>query len=118
LQARFSEAYASVEQSMTALRESIGRLDSTLLDTAESTQASMRHQIDRLQARVSRAEGLRNDVITRHADTLNDALFPHKALQEREVAGVTFVARYGPELLANLYPTIHPDCHDHQVIVV
>jgi bacillithiol biosynthesis cysteine-adding enzyme BshC len=118
LQTRFSEAYTSVEQSMTALRESIGRLDSTLLDTAESTQASMRHQIERLQARVSRAEGLRNDVITRHADALNHALFPHKALQEREVAGVSFLARYGPELLANLYQTIHPDCHDHQVITL
>jgi bacillithiol biosynthesis cysteine-adding enzyme BshC len=118
LQTRFSEAYASVEQSMTALRESIGRLDSTLVDTAQSSQESMAHQISRLQARVSRAEGLRNEVITRHADALSHALFPHKALQEREVAGVSFVARYGPELLANLYQTIHPDCHDHQVIEV
>jgi bacillithiol synthase len=118
LQTRFSEAYASVEQSMTALRESIGRLDSTLVDTAQSSQESMTHQINRLQARVSRAEGLRNEVITRHADTLNHALFPHKALQEREVAGVSLVARYGPELLANLYQTIHPDCHDHQVITL
>jgi len=29
---------------------------------------------------------------------------------------VSFVARYGTELLANLYQTIRPDCHDHQVI--
>jgi bacillithiol synthase len=115
---RFSEAYASVEQSMTALRESIGRLDSTLVDTAQSSQESMAHQISRLQARVARAEGLRNEVITRHADALSHALFPHKALQEREVAGVSFVARYGPELLANIYQTIHPDCHDHQVITL
>jgi len=118
LQARFSEAYASVEQSMAALRESIGKLDSTLIDTAESTRTGMSHQIDRLQARVARAEQQRNEVITRHADTLSHALFPHKALQEREVAGVSFVARYGRELLANLYQTIHPDCHDHQVIEV
>jgi len=118
LQAHFSEAYASVDQSMAALRESIGKLDSTLIDTAESTRASMSHQIDRLQARVSRAETLRNQVITRHADALSYALFPHKALQEREVAGVSFVARYGQELLANLYQQIQPDCHDHQVMEV
>ncbi|MGZ4819216.1 MAG: bacillithiol biosynthesis cysteine-adding enzyme BshC [Terriglobales bacterium] len=118
LQQRFSEAYASVDQSMAALRESIGRLDSTLIDTAESTRSSMSHQISRLQTRVSRAEELRNEVITRHADALSHALFPHKALQEREVAGVSFVARYGPELLANLYQNIHPDCHDHQVITL
>ncbi len=118
LQDRFGEAYASVERSMTALRESIGRLDSTLIDTAESTRASMSYQIDRLQARVARAEQQRNEVITRHADAVSNALFPHKALQEREVAGVSFVARYGPGLLADLYQKIHPDCHDHQVIEV
>jgi len=118
LQARFSEAYASVEQSMAALRESIGRLDSTLIDTAESTRSSMSHQIDRLRARVARAEQQRNEVITRHADALSHALFPNKVLQEREVAGVSFVARYGPELLANLYQHVRPDCHDHQVIEV
>ncbi len=75
-------------------------------------------QINRLQGRASRAELLRNEVIARHADALSDALFPHKVLQEREVAGVSFVARYGPELLANLYREIHPDCHDHQVIEI
>ncbi|MGD0508873.1 MAG: bacillithiol biosynthesis cysteine-adding enzyme BshC, partial [Terriglobales bacterium] len=116
LQTRFEEAYASVERSMTAVRESIGKLDSTLVDTAENTRSSMSNQIDRLRARVSRAEQQRNEVITRHADALTNALFPHKALQEREVAGVSFVARYGTELLANLYQTIRPDCHDHQVI--
>jgi len=118
LQSRFSEAYASVEQSMAALRESIGKLDSTLIDTAESTGTSMSHQIDRLRARVARAEQQRNEVITRHADALSHALFPNKVLQEREIAGVSFVARYGPELLANLYQHVHPDCHDHQVIEV
>ena len=53
LQARFSEAYASAERSMTALRESIGRLDSTLIDTADSAQINMSQQINRLQARVT-----------------------------------------------------------------
>jgi len=118
LQARFSAAHASIEQSMLALQESIGKLDSTLIDTAESARASMTHQIERLQARVARAEQQRNEVITRHAEALSNALFPHKALQEREVAGVSFVARYGHALLANLYQKIHPDCHDHQVIEV
>jgi len=118
LQTRFEEAYASVDQSMAALREAIGKLDSTLVDTAESTRGGMWHQINRLHARVSRAELLRNEVVTRHADALSHALFPNKVLQEREVAGVSFVARYGPELLANLYEKIHPDCHDHQVIEV
>jgi len=118
LQVRFSEAYASAEQSMSALRESIGKLDSTLIEAADRARMRMWHQVNRLQGRASRAELLRNEAITRHADALSHALFPHKALQEREVAGVGFVARYGRELLARLYETINPDCHDHQVIEV
>jgi bacillithiol biosynthesis cysteine-adding enzyme BshC len=118
LQERFEEAYASVERSMAALRESIGKLDSTLIDAAENTRASVANNIDRLRAKVARAEQQRNEVITRKADALSGALYPHKALQEREVAAVSFVARYGRGLLANLYETIHPDCHDHQVIAV
>ena len=105
LQARFSEAYASAERTMAAVRESIGKLDSTLIGAADRARTRMWYQIDRLHRRASRAEQLRNEVITRHADTLSNALFPHKALQEREVAGVSFVARYGTELLANLYQT-------------
>jgi bacillithiol biosynthesis cysteine-adding enzyme BshC len=118
LQARFSEAYASAEKTMAAVRESIGKLDSTLIGAADRVRTRLWYQINRLHRRASRAELLRNEVITRHADALSDALFPHKALQEREVAGVSFVARYGTELLANLYQKIHPDCHDHQVIEV
>jgi bacillithiol synthase len=118
LQALFEAAYAGVEASMIALRNSIGKLDSTLIDTTETTRANMAQQIDRLRARVARAEQQRNDVITRHADALSQALFPNKALQEREVAGISFVARYGAKFMADLYETIHPDCHDHQVIEV
>jgi len=118
LQTRFSDAYASVEQSMNALRDSVGKLDSTLVKAADRARMRMWYQLNRLQRQGARAELLRNDVITCHADALCNALFPHKALQEREVAGVTFVARYGTGLLAQLYDAIHTDCHDHQVISV
>ncbi len=118
LQARFSEAYASAEQSMAAVRESIGKLDSTLIKAADRARINMWNQINRLHRQASRVELLRNEVVTRHADALSHALFPHKVLQEREVAGVSFMARYGPELLSNLYQKIHPDCHDHQVVEV
>ena len=118
LQAKFSEASRGVEKSMAALRESVGKLDSTLIEAAERTRARMAYQMGRLERRAARAESLRNEVITRHAEAVSDALYPQKALQEREVAGLSFVARYGPELLASLYDAIHTDCHDHQLISV
>jgi bacillithiol biosynthesis cysteine-adding enzyme BshC len=118
LQARFTEAFTSLEQSMAAVRESVGALDSTLIEAAEHARAGMSNQLNQLRGRASRAELLRNEVITRHSDAVSHALFPHKLLQEREIAGVSFVARYGPELLANLYQQINPDSHEHQAITL
>ncbi len=118
LQGRFAEAKASLEKSLGAIRESLARLDSTLVDAASNAEEKMKYQLAQLEARAARAEAQRNEVITRHAESLSSALYPNKALQEREIAGVSFVARYGPSLLQNLYETIHTDCHDHQVIEI
>jgi uncharacterized protein YllA (UPF0747 family) len=47
---------------------------------------------------------------------LSNALYPNKALQEREIAGIYFLSRNGTQLLRDLYDSIRPDCLDHQVI--
>jgi uncharacterized protein YllA (UPF0747 family) len=116
LQQRFDEAKSGLEQSMRAVREALTRLDPTLTDAAGNAEAKMHYQLGQLAARAARAELGRNEVITRHAESLSSALFPNKALQEREIAGVSYVARYGTELLRNLYDTIYTGCHEHQVI--
>jgi len=116
LQARFSEAYANVDKTMTALRDSIGKLDSTLIRTSDRARMGMWHQVNRLHRKAGRAEMLRNEVISRHTNTVCDALFPNDVLQEREISGLSFLARYGTGLLEQLYEAIHTDCNDHQVI--
>jgi bacillithiol biosynthesis cysteine-adding enzyme BshC len=118
VQARFGEAKAAVEKSLGSVRESLTQLDPTLTEAAARSGAKMVYQLTKLEGRAARATLRRNEIITRHADALSHALFPHKALQEREIAGVSFVARYGLGLLRDLYETIRTDCHDHQVIEV
>ncbi len=118
LQGRFDEAKKSLERSMGAVREALTWLDSTLTDAASHAEAKMHYQLGQLQARAARAELSRNEVIARHAESLSSALFPNKTLQEREIAGVQYVARYGTDLLKGLYETIHTGCNDHQVIEI
>src|SRR6266446_1278591 len=91
LQGRFAEAKASLEKSLGAIRESLARLDSTLVDAASNAEEKMKYQLAQLEARAARAEAQRNEVITRHAESLSSALYPNKALQEREIAGVSLV---------------------------
>jgi uncharacterized protein YllA (UPF0747 family) len=116
LQTRFSDVYATLDQSFAALHESLGGLDPTLVDAAQNAKTKIWYQINNLHTRAARAQLLRDEVIARHAEALSGALFPNKALQEREIAGISFVARYGSGLLHDLYAAIRTDCHDHQVL--
>ena len=118
LQNSFDEAEASAKASMKAVREALGLLDKTLVESAENAEAKMIYQVTNLRSRAARAELRQSEIVARHADFLSASLYPQKALQEREVAGAFFLAKYGTDLLSGLLETIHPDCLDHQLISV
>ena len=116
LQSAFDQAESGLEKSMFGIRDALARLDATLIDSATNAATKMQYQIGQLRSRAARAELRQTEVLTRHADLLSNALYPKQDLQEREIAGVYFVARQGMGLLHDLYDTIHPDCLDHQII--
>jgi bacillithiol biosynthesis cysteine-adding enzyme BshC len=116
LQASFDQATAAVERTMSAVEESLAQLDKTLVESAKNAQSKMLYQITNLRARAARAELRQSETIGRHAELLSTFLYPEKALQEREIGGVYFLAKHGRELLDGLLSVIHPDCLDHQVI--
>src|ERR1700722_317726 len=118
LQSAFDQAEALLQQSLEAIRENLVRLDPTLVDSATNAASKMHHQLTQLRARAARAELRHEEILARKADLLCSALYPNKSLQEREIAGVYFMARYGTEFLQALYDTIHTDCLDHQVITI
>jgi bacillithiol synthase len=116
LQAAFDAAKKSVESNVSILKEKLSKLDRTLLDAAETAQSKVNHQLERLYTQATRAEALKGELVTRHTQILSQALYPDKQLQERAVGGIYFVARYGGELLHQLYDCIQSDCHDHQIV--
>jgi bacillithiol biosynthesis cysteine-adding enzyme BshC len=116
LQSAFDHAEGSLEKSLAAIRDALARLDSTLVDSATNAASKMQHQLTQLRSKAARAELRQTEVLGRHADLLCNSLYPNKTLQEREIAGIHFIARYGSEFLSGLYDAIHIDCLDHQVI--
>jgi bacillithiol biosynthesis cysteine-adding enzyme BshC len=116
LQAAFDQAEMALRKSLDGIGAPLARLDKTLVEAANNAASKMHHQLDQLRSRAARAELRQSEVLARHADQLSNALYPNKALAEREIAGIYFIARYGTELLRSLYDTIHTDCFDHQVI--
>ena len=118
LNAAFEQAGGSLEKSFTAIRDSLNRVDKTLVEAATNAESKIRHQLESLQAKAARAELRQSEVFDRHAQLLSNMLYPNKALQEREIAGLYFVSRYGASLLKDMYEFIHTDCFDHQVITL
>ena len=118
LQAALETAKQSFDSNLTAVKQKLEKLDKTLVDAAETARSKMQHQLEKLCAQAARAEAQKGELVTRHAAILSDALYPDKGLQERTFGGIYFVARYGLDLLNQLYQTIHTDCHDHQIFEI
>ncbi len=112
----FENATAQVDASMKRIGENLQQLDPTLVDAAEKAQAKMQYQIEQLQGRAARAQARRTEEIKRHAELLSATLHPEKTLQEREVAGIYFVARHGLDFLHVLYNAVQTDCTGHHVL--
>jgi bacillithiol biosynthesis cysteine-adding enzyme BshC len=116
LQAAFDRAAQSIEQSLGTVKQALGRLDKTLIEATENAASKMQHQLETLRARAARAEVRQSELIGRHAQQLSNSLFPNKALQEREIGAIYFLARYGVEFLRTLHDTLQSSCHDHQIV--
>ena len=116
LQQAFDAASQSLESSLGGVRSALNRLDVTLVEAAARAGSKMQYQLRRLRSRAARAELLRAEILSRHAAQLSHALYPEKTLQERQVAGIYFLSRYGGELLHGLYDALNPACLDHQLI--
>lgn len=116
LQKAFEAANAAFESNFSTLKQKLEKLDRTLVDAAETSRSKMQHQLEKLHSQAARAESQKGELVSRHADILSQVLFPEKGLQERGIGGIYFMARYGSDLLHQIYQSMHSDCHDHQII--
>jgi bacillithiol biosynthesis cysteine-adding enzyme BshC len=116
LQARFEGGEQAVAGSLEQIRQSLARLDPTLVEAAGRAGSKMLFQLRRLRKRAGLAQVRREQELDRHAAWLCSTLFPDKHLQERQIAGVSFLARHGLDLLHVLYEGARAGCPDHQII--
>jgi bacillithiol biosynthesis cysteine-adding enzyme BshC len=116
LQAAFEAARKSLDSHLSDIKEKLTKLDRTLVDAAETARSKIEYQLERLHAQAGRAEAQKGELVTRHAETLSQALYPDKGLQERGIGGVYFLARFGGDFLRQLHDAVQPDCHDHQIL--
>ncbi len=98
------------------MQDKLKVLDQTLVPAAEKAARKMEHQVGSLRARAARAELRKQDYLERDARELTANLYPMKTLQERLLAGVTFLSGSGPDLISRLVQAANMDCGSHQLI--
>jgi bacillithiol biosynthesis cysteine-adding enzyme BshC len=116
LQKQFDSANEQLESSLTSIIGTLKHLDPTLADAAGRSASKMRYQLKRMRDHAIAAELRRSEVLNRKAEELSTILFPGNNLQEREIAGVTFLARHGIDLLQKLHDTLQTSCPGHQIV--
>ena len=116
LQSAFDHAARTIDEALAKIAEPLEKLDPTLKNSADRAGSKIRYQLNRLRTRAASAELRRSEIVERHAEHLSSSLFPHKEMQERVLAGVSFLARYGTPLLSTLYENVQRGCPEHQVI--
>ena len=114
----FDDARRAVQEAMYRVNESLQKLDPTLVDAAGLASSKMQYQVSRLQKRAAKAELRRTEILVRHAAQMENSLYPHKTLQERQISGVYFYARYGPALIDRLIDLAAARCPEHKVLVL
>ncbi|HYG99804.1 MAG TPA: bacillithiol biosynthesis cysteine-adding enzyme BshC [Terriglobales bacterium] len=116
LQAKLDGAKRVVSEALENVVAPLTKLDPTLIRSAERASNKMQYQLDRLRRRAASAELRKNEIIERHAERLSTALFPHKDLQERVIAGVSLLGQQGVGVLETLQEAALSGCLDHQII--
>jgi bacillithiol biosynthesis cysteine-adding enzyme BshC len=109
---------ATVSSALDALGCDLLKFDITLAAALETSRRKIEYQVAKI-ARKSAAQMLAKDAqAQRDADSLHGLVFPQGHLQERLYSIVPFIAKFGPELVADMYEQVRLECPDHQFVVV
>jgi bacillithiol synthase len=114
----FDRARDHISSELESLRPVLSGADSTLEGALDTSRQKILHQVEALRTKFVNAEARRNETLERHLDTIGNALFPEKKLQERVLNITSFLVRYGVGLLPVLEEVLSLDSRSHQVVEI
>ncbi|RZU40489.1 bacillithiol biosynthesis cysteine-adding enzyme BshC [Edaphobacter modestus] len=106
----------ALETELDALTEYLRGIDATLGTAAETSGSKMRYQMDRLRRMAATYELQKEASLSKHAAAITLNIFPDGHPQERLLAGVWFLARYGDGLIDRLVEVANNQCPGHVIV--
>jgi bacillithiol synthase len=102
LAAKFDREQKQVARTLAQLGKQIEKLDRTLRGSVSTAQRKIAFQLDKLRRKTGRAQDQKNALLAAHQQFLESLLYPHHALQSRELNFLPFLARWGNSALDEL----------------
>ena len=106
----------AMETELAALTAYLAGMDPSLGRAAEVSGSKMHYQMNRLRRMAATFELQKEASLRRHAEAITLNVFPGGHPQERVLAGVWFMARYGDGLVERLVGVAGNQCPGHVVV--
>ena len=111
-------AMRSIDERMNALAAAVPLLDPTLEGAVRSTLGKMHHDLKALHSKIIHAAKRRDETLRRQFTHARAQAFPGGQPQERAIAFVSFLARFGPLLIDRLAEDVPLDFGHHWVVTL
>jgi uncharacterized protein YllA (UPF0747 family) len=112
------EAAAQTQQAMARVVHALPSLDPTLEGAAKTTLGKMEHELRSLHAKVIHAAKRRDETLRRQFTRAQAQAFPQGHPQERTLAVVYFLNKFGPALVDLLLEELPIDLGQHWLITL
>jgi bacillithiol biosynthesis cysteine-adding enzyme BshC len=106
----------ALETELDTLTEYLRGIDGSLGSAAETSSSKMRYQMNRLRRMAATYELQKEASLSKHAAAITLNVFPDGHPQERLLAGVWFLARYGEGLIDRLVQVANNQCPGHVIV--
>jgi bacillithiol biosynthesis cysteine-adding enzyme BshC len=116
LKKRLSAVGNTLDDELNALTQYLTAIDPNLAAAAETSASKMLYQMNRLRRMAATSELQKESSLRKHATAITLNLFPDGHPQERVLAGVWFLARYGDDLIERLVTVANNQCPGHVVV--
>lgn len=118
IEATFKDWQARVEEISDRKKKDVAEIDSTLEAAAEKATSVYINELNKLKGKVYRSVKRQDQTQLDRIRRIKANLFPGDGLQERTIAGIFFMNKYGIDIWDKLLNTLDPDeDFDHHKLV-
>jgi bacillithiol synthase len=113
----FSEWQKSVRETSDIRKKQISKIDPTLEAAADKAGTLFNNELDELKKKVYRSIKKKNSIQLNRIHRIRENLFPGNELQERQIAFIYYMNKYGLDLWDRLLVSIENEVPDTHKIV-